>query len=1150
MTTTRTTAMPSKAGMTSIIALSMQHQWSLLSRPQSWRISSPLSSPGTLHIADSLHLSPSQPKPHHEQQQQGQLQQRQLPESGGEGSSSPPSSLLSPLEQLQQQLYPQRLFAFTGVPSPLHRASNHASRSNLSGNAPSGSHMEGGSAGGRDKSSSSSACSSNSSSSSSMSPSRQHVSQRLSIHANATSRGGGGGKGGGGKGGMGGLGGVVGDGCSNNLVVVGKLGRGNGGTVMKAIYLPTMRPVALKSVHLYNPERRQQMVQELSMLYSNLADINFEEEEGEGDRGMEENDEEGGTKTMEEIVSKRERVAVKPEEEERRRKGHRRGWSGGGGGDCISIADTCMERGSFSSFRDSSWRADSLDDGSGSSNGGALGSGVRASISSSMEKEKKKEDTAVALPVIATTTCVTSLSPASIFIDCHAPLPPSLSTDAPSGSSSSFARDKRAVSAPALPTFTRGRPVPLSELQPVTPPRRQPMCSIAGDDEAEKVEEVKGESPVVPRPSVIAQQPTVVPQADIHRFEAPSSHLHCSAASIDELSPESSTTVAPSTPRATPALAPICPLPSPQAPHSPSMDKSSDSCSRSPSKFTLPSSGARGVGSQLRLTINEAVTDTVSQACPFIVSFYDVFADPARGTVNLLVEYMDGGSLEDLVKAGGCDDEVVLANMAKCILLGLNYLHERQKIHRDIKPGNLLMNTKGVVKIADFGVSRNLTGTSDLSKTFVGTVGYMSPERIQGHKYNAKADIWSFGLSLLACALGVFPYERQVSSLSYFEMVNAVCDEPSPELPPGDERFGSELRDFVRLCLLKDPADRPSAEKLLFHPFLQQYGGAGGVSLQGFGTGASSRPRITAGGVIAAATIKSLKVKQAELHQIADALALHYERRRLSDRRQSTASLSASVSTSGYVLGGSISGTGESVSGSTLTPHLPAPPIPTSHGCIQMAYISVGQIHKLAENLQLDEKYVSRILHNKLQDLVIFPTKEQEPWVSGGSERANVTSSYVGGHMQQSLSSSSISASGSVSGQPWPPLVVRRASSLMRQRTGVSQVSPDIEEERSYRIERQQLFQGISGTSSGKISEEMGEPYLPPSPMKKRAMTLMMMATTNHQVTSSGGGCIYRRDSMDSGSATWGTKPLVLVPAEEKIQWQRQRVASGCCIMC
>lgn len=69
------------------------------------------------------------------------------------------------------------------------------------------------------------------------------------------------------------------------------------------------------------------------------------------------------------------------------------------------------------------------------------------------------------------------------------------------------------------------------------------------------------------------------------------------------------------------------------------------------------------------------------------------------------------------------------------------------------------------MKLADFGVARKLghgsgAGTSDsLSKTFVGTVGYMSPERIQGHRYNAKADIWGFGLSLMACALGGFPYQ-------------------------------------------------------------------------------------------------------------------------------------------------------------------------------------------------------------------------------------------------------------------------------------------------------------------------------------------------------------------------------------------------------
>lgn len=66
--------------------------------------------------------------------------------------------------------------------------------------------------------------------------------------------------------------------------------------------------------------------------------------------------------------------------------------------------------------------------------------------------------------------------------------------------------------------------------------------------------------------------------------------------------------------------------------------------------------------------------------------------------MNLVVEYMDGGSLEDLVQAGGCDDEGVLASVASQVLQGLHYLHERHKVHRDVKPGNLLLNSRGQVR--------------------------------------------------------------------------------------------------------------------------------------------------------------------------------------------------------------------------------------------------------------------------------------------------------------------------------------------------------------------------------------------------------------------------------------------------------------------
>ena len=73
--------------------------------------------------------------------------------------------------------------------------------------------------------------------------------------------------------------------------------------------------------------------------------------------------------------------------------------------------------------------------------------------------------------------------------------------------------------------------------------------------------------------------------------------------------------------------------------------------------------------------------------CPYVLALYDAFTNPKTGLINLVIEYMDGGSLADLVKAGGCSDEVVLTDLAGQVLEGLAYLHENKQIHRDIKPG-------------------------------------------------------------------------------------------------------------------------------------------------------------------------------------------------------------------------------------------------------------------------------------------------------------------------------------------------------------------------------------------------------------------------------------------------------------------------------
>lgn len=93
------------------------------------------------------------------------------------------------------------------------------------------------------------------------------------------------------------------------------------------------------------------------------------------------------------------------------------------------------------------------------------------------------------------------------------------------------------------------------------------------------------------------------------------------------------------------------------------------------------------------------------------------------------------------------------------MLKGLDYLHREKKvIHRDIKPSNILVNKKGQLKIADFGVSGKIDRTIECLSSWVGTMTHMSPERLKGEAYYKDTDIWSLGLVILECALNRFPF--------------------------------------------------------------------------------------------------------------------------------------------------------------------------------------------------------------------------------------------------------------------------------------------------------------------------------------------------------------------------------------------------------
>merc|ERR1712156_327141 len=276
--------------------------------------------------------------------------------------------------------------------------------------------------------------------------------------------------------------------------------------------------------------------------------------------------------------------------------------------------------------------------------------------------------------------------------------------------------------------------------------------------------------------------------------------------------------------------------------------------------------GVRIARKKIMMDVKPAIRKLIVTECnilhecnsPYIVGYFGAYQ--CDGEVNIFMEYMDGGSLDLVMKKKGKIDEQYSRKITYAVLRGLSYLRERHKIiHRDIKPSNILVNSQGEIKICDFGVSGQLIDS--MANTFVGTRSYMSPERLQGSQYSVASDLWSLGLSLLEISLGIYPIpppdqetlvqifgpqvaednhvkqsmppppapvtsrpqaraaRPQPKPMAIFELLEYIVNQPPPKLPA--KVFSEHMRDFVDRCLKRNANERADLSSLINHEWLK-----------------------------------------------------------------------------------------------------------------------------------------------------------------------------------------------------------------------------------------------------------------------------------------------------------------------------------------